>query len=270
MGGIEKEGPNGMIIEWTQPEILLYDDDPLIRMSYPDLVEDNGNYYITETQKDIARVHELDPGLLQGLWNQFDNRQRTVDGLVVEWQLEDERLPQKKEGIQFDHFYDHDPGREDHGGRHIRSGFTIDIAFRLENLEAGQIMINTRNEFGQGLQLVTTDEKTVRLSMSDGRTISTWDCDKGILEPGVDHFMSVIVDGGPRIILFVMDGILCDGGENRQFGWGRFNPYLHEVNGDQKWILGKNLMGGISGISVYNRALKVSEAIGNFNHHINK
>lgn len=51
MGGIEKEGPGGKIIEWSQPEILLYDDDPLIRMSYPDLVEDNGKYYITETQK---------------------------------------------------------------------------------------------------------------------------------------------------------------------------------------------------------------------------
>jgi hypothetical protein len=88
MGGIEKEGPGGKIIEWTQPEILLYDDDPLIRISYPDLVEDDGNYYITETQKDIARVHLIDEGLLEGLWEQFYNRQKTIDGLAVEWTLE--------------------------------------------------------------------------------------------------------------------------------------------------------------------------------------
>ena len=270
MGGIEKGGPNGMIIEWTQPEILLYDDDPVIRMSYPDLVEDNGIYYITETQKDIARVHEIEPGLLQGLWNQFDNRQKTADSLAIEWDFEKVQFPLQKEGIQFDHFYDHDPGREDHGGMHIRSGFTFDIGFRLDDLEPGQVLIDTRNEFGNGLQLFTTNEKTIRLSMSDGRTTSIWDCDKGMLEAGKDHYMSVIVDGGPKIIMFLMDGVLCDGGDDRQFGWGRFNPYLQEVNGSDNWTLGKNLNGEIVMIKVYSRTLKVSEAIGNFNHHINR
>ena len=28
-GGIEKDGEKGKVIEWTQPEILLYDDDPV-------------------------------------------------------------------------------------------------------------------------------------------------------------------------------------------------------------------------------------------------
>ena len=267
VGGIEKDGPAGKVIEWTQPEILLYDDDPLIRMSYPDLVEDNGNYYITETQKDIARVHQIEEGLLKGLWNQFDNQQKTVDGLAIEWDLSEVQLPQQKEGVQFDHFYNHDPGREDHGGKHIRSGFSLDIAFRMENLGPGQVLMDTRNEFGKGLQLYTTDEKTIRLSISDGRTTSTWDCDKGMLEEGKDHYMSVIVDGGPKIILFVIDGILSDGGEDRQFGWGRFNPYLHEVNGAADWTIGKHLNGDITMLNVYTRALKVSEALGNFNHY---
>ena len=153
---------------------------------------------------------------------------------------------------------------------HIRSGFTFDIGFRLDDLEPGQVLIDTRNEFGKGLQLITTHEKTIRLSMSDGRTTSIWDCDKGMLEAGKDHYMSVIVDGGPKIIMFLMDGVLCDGGDDRQFGWGRFNPYLQEVNGSDNWTLGKNLNGEIVMIKVYSRTLKVSEAIGNFNHHINR
>ena len=152
----------------------------------------------------------------------------------------------------------------------IRSGFSLDIAFRLDDLGPGQILIDTRNEFGKGLLLFTTDEKTMRLSMSDGRTTSTWDCDKGMLEPGRDHYMSVIVDGGPKIIMFVIDGILCDGGEDRQFGWSRFNPYLHEVNGAANWTMGKHLNGEITMLNVYTRALKVSEVIGNFNHYVNK
>jgi hypothetical protein len=153
---------------------------------------------------------------------------------------------------------------------YIRSGFTIDMAFRLDDLTSGQILIDTRNESGKGIQLATTGEGTIRLSMGDGRATSSWSCDRGMIAPGKDHHMSVIVDGGPRIILFVVDGILCDGGEERQFGWGRFNPYLHEINGRDTWTLGKDLKGTISSISIYNRALRVSEAIGNYLSHTRK
>jgi hypothetical protein len=267
-GGMEKDGPAGRIIEWTQPEILLYDDDPLIRMSYPDLLEDQGNYYVTETQKDIARVHQLDPGLLHALWNQPDNHHKAVDSLKAEWFFGDEGFPLQKKGVVFDPFYEHDPGRDDYGGMHIRSGFTIELSFRLDDLGSGQILLDTRNESGKGLLLHTTAQGTVRLSMSDARTVSTWDCDPGMLKAGKDHYLSVIVDGGPKIILFVVDGILNDGGDERPFGWGRFNPYIHEVNGAGKWTLGKNLNGRIRHMTVYNRALKVSEAIGNYNHYL--
>jgi hypothetical protein len=69
-GGVERGGR----IWWSKPEILLYDDDPAVRISYPDFIEDNGRYYITETQKEIARVHEIDRALLEGLWSQSENR----------------------------------------------------------------------------------------------------------------------------------------------------------------------------------------------------
>ena len=64
-GGVEADSPKGKIIRWSQPEIVLYDDDPIVRMSYPDLVEDGGKYFLTETQKDIARVHEIDQRCLK-------------------------------------------------------------------------------------------------------------------------------------------------------------------------------------------------------------
>jgi hypothetical protein len=268
MGGTERDGPRGRTIAWTQPEILLYDDDPLIRMSYPDLLEDGGDYYITETQKDIARIHRLDTAVLQALWNQPYNQKKTTDGLEAEWLLEDARFPVKKEGVVFDPFYVHDPGRDDHGGMHIRSGFTIDLSFRLDDLGSGQMMIDTRNESGKGLLLSTTSGGTVRLSMGDGRTISTWDCEPGLLTAGEEHYLSVIVDGGPKMILFVVDGILNDGGDQRQFGWGRFNPYLQEVNGKRYWTLGNKLSGEIRHMRIYKRALSVSEAIGNYRYYL--
>ena len=42
----------------------------MIRMSYPDFVVEDGEYYITETQKNVARVHHIDRELIEGLFHQ--------------------------------------------------------------------------------------------------------------------------------------------------------------------------------------------------------
>ena len=47
------------MLEGSQPKILLYDDDPFIRISYPDFVEAGGTFYMTETQKSIGRIHRI-------------------------------------------------------------------------------------------------------------------------------------------------------------------------------------------------------------------
>ena len=263
-GGIEMDGPNGKIIKWTQPEILLYDDDPIIRMSYPDFLEYEDTYFFTETQKDVARVHKVEKKLLEGLWNQFEKRQKVTEGLAREWNLANEILPVKKKSVPLRPFYVSDPNRQDLGGKSVPSGFTIDVKFVLNDLNPGQVLLDTRNEFGKGIWVLTSEEGTISITLSDGRSVSTWACDKGSVQAGREHFMSIIVDGGPKIVMFIIDGILNDGGSNRPFGWGRFNPYLQEVNGAENWNIGYNISGIIERINIYNRALTVSEAIGNF------
>ena len=264
MGGIETDGPQGKIIQWTQPEILLYDDDPIIRMSYPDLVEDQGNYYISETQKDIARVHKIDDTLLTQLWNQFDNQQQTQEGLVVNWKNTSRELPQSVSAPTLPDFYQRDPHRADHGGMHLRNGFTIDMAFTLNELTEGQVLLDARDPTGKGWVVDVTDHQTLAITLSDGRVQSVWDCDQGELTASQNHYVSIIVDGGPKIIAFVVDGILNDGGETRQFGWGRFNPYLQSVAGASDLRIGTAIKGSIQKVNVYDRALKVSEVIGNY------
>jgi len=70
----------------------------------------------------------------------------------------------------------------------------------------------------------------------------------------------VIVDGGPKIISFVIDGKFSDGGETRKFGWGRFSPNLRSANGAEKLRIGAN----VTSLRIYGRALRTSEAIRNF------
>ena len=80
--------------------------------------------------------------------------------------------------------------------------------------------------------MVTTAEHgTIRIEMSDGKNVGFWACDRGVIKPKTRHHVAIIVDGGPNVISFVVDGILCDGGTASIYGWGRFGPELGDVSG---------------------------------------
>jgi hypothetical protein len=265
LGGIEKDSDKGKIIQWTQPEILLYDDDPMIRMSYPDLVEDKGNYYITETQKDLAKVHQIDKQFLDILWGQLGNKKLTEDGQVLVWSDKTGKFPQKVAAPVLADFSVRDTKIGDYRSKNMEKGFTIDLEVSLRDLAAGQILVDARHVSEKGWYLRTTDKKTIEIVLNDGRTQSVWSCDEGMLKEGKAHRVSVIIDGGPRVITFVVDGILNDGGDTRQFGWGRFNPYHQTVSGAKEIQIGSAIHGAVKTMRIYNRALKTSEVIGNQN-----
>ncbi len=281
-GGIEVDSPDGRVLQWSQPEIVLYDDDTYIRMSYPDLIEEDGDYYLFETQKDKARVHLIDPELLDDMWAQFDDSHLIIrDGCILEisdgsGRVEMPALPA---------FNERDHQKADHGAKDLRNGFTIEAWLQLDNLDAGQVLLNTRAENGQGWCLQTTSDGTIEIVLNDGRTESHWDCDPDMLTAGQLHHVAVIVDGGPKIITFIIDGMLCDGGSYRQFGWGRFNPHLRHVNNttknrviapgssdeeekspntniDDAQIV--QIASAIKHLRIYDRYLRISELISNY------
>jgi hypothetical protein len=98
--------------------------------------------------------------------------------------------------------------------------------------------------------------------LHDGRCDSRWDSDPGLLEVNRRHHLTAIVDGGPKIIAFVVDGRLCDGGQARQFGWGRFNPHYRGAAGETTLRIGPSVQGEVLAVRLFGRALRVSEAIG--------
>lgn len=246
-GGVEREG----FIHWSQPEILLYDDDPKTRISYPDFVEEGGRYFVTETQKTVARVHEVDPDLLEGLWHQFDNRVVATKGLVAELRASAGSVPSALTMPNL-------PSLSEGGG------LAVDLWVRFESLQAGQVLLDSRGTDGKGIVLATTDGGTVKIILNDGRAEAAWECDTGMLSTDRYHHIATIVDGGPRIITFVVDGQLCDGGEVRQFGWGRFSAHLGDVNGVPQARVAPSLRGQLAVLRVYDRYLRTSEAVGNW------
>ena len=255
-GGIETDSPEGRVIQWSEPEIVLYDDDPYIRMSYPDLVEVDGQYYLTETQKDVARVHRIDPSLLQGLWGQFERADLTREGQLLEV---DEPGPAVVDMPALPPFVRRS-GLSPYGTDDLRTGFSLELWFQLDSSVAGRVLLDTRLENGQGFVLQHKGNGQLELVLDDGRTRASWDSDPRAVSVGKRHHAVVIVDGGPNVISFVVDGRLCDGGDFRQFGWGRFSPHLRHANGSPRLLID----GAIDLLRVYGRALRTSEAISNF------
>lgn len=250
-GGVERDG----YIHWAQPEILLFDDDPLTRISYPDFVEDRGEFFISETMKTFARVHPIDKSLLEGLWNQLEAKTVAAKGLVLSVDGKTQRAGEPIAIPQLPNLAD--------GG-----GFTIEFWIRLSELSEGQTIIDTRGAGGKGISIKTSDRFTLTLTLNDGVVESAWDCDPGshdgTLKAGIWQHVVFIVDGGPKLITVAVDGVLNDGGAARQYGWTRFDRAMGDVNGQKQTTFAPKLFGEIRRLRLYNRHLRTSEAAGNW------
>ncbi len=266
-GGIEMDSPAGKVIRWSEPEILFYDDDPFIRMSYPDLIEEDGAYYITETQKDLARVHEVDNAWLEGLWTQFATKTKHADDAILQWK----RDVAKRGKVTIDapvlpELFRRDTKPVDQPGVRTGKGFSVDMVLDMAAAKTGDSLLNALDGTGKGWLVRLNDRNAIELVLNDGQTQVAWASTPGSLAVGKPHHISIVVDGGPNVIFFVVNGKLDDGGTTRQFGWGRFSPYFRSANGSSGLRIAAEK---VDALTVYGKALTVSQAIGNCRSEMN-
>lgn len=245
-GGMEIDTPQGKSIAWSQPEILLYADDTISSIGYPDLTEEGGYYYISETQKRYARIHKYCSLFFENIWEQFGAGRR-IDGACFEG----------KEGkhsfVKTETFYIRDPSMTGGGWISKRNG--VSMIFEYENLMEGTVLADTRLQDGSGFRVWYENGKFFVLA-GDGRTQAYAEAEESFFTSERGQF-AIVFDAGPNIIYFVYDDKFCDGGENRPFGWQRFSPALQTIGGSDQIKLGT----GIKRFRFFNRALTVSEII---------
>ncbi len=248
LGGELKDGR----MVWSQPEILLYSKDPEVRMSYPDLIEQNGRFWVTETQKTVARIHPVDGSLLEGMWAQLDDELPTdpvAAGCILDLGAGDLKLS------------DVEPGKpisvEDD------KGFTVDFWLTVDQFTSGQILLDSRDDSGAGWAISVSENRTLTLTLGDGARQSSWSCDEAMLSEGRKHHVVFVADGGPGIISVVVDGVLCNGGNVRKYGWGRFDLEIGDVSGTGRIVTDSE---GVSlhQLRLYNRYLRTGEVIQNY------
>jgi len=253
-GGIEADSPDGRIIKWSQPEIILYDKDPLIAMSYPDLIEDD-ELYITETQKKTARVHKINRHFLEKLWSQFEPKRKILDGHLLEITTPEtstvpiymSELPEFISKHEFD--------TED-----LNTGFTIELVMNTANLPSGVVLLDSRIQNGVGFCVMSDNYHNVKIILNNGITENHWSSDPNTILNGETHYITIVVDGGSETISFIIDGKFNDGGISRQFGWGRFKSPLKPMSSSGKFAINKY----VEMLRIYSRILMTSEAIGNY------
>lgn len=256
-GGIEKDG----YIYWSQPEIFLYDMEYNNGISYPDWIEDNGEYYFTETQKTIARIHKIPNEYLEMLWNQSGNQMLTKTGLSFELQGDACKPLQKFSFPMLGNLY---------------KGKSFSLEFRLKtaDFKTDQVLLDTRRKLtvglgssakyaGNGIKISISKTGALEFIMDDGRTPLIWESGSGTIKPKVSNHIVINVDADAKILTFVINGDLWDGGD-RPFGYARFNPYMWDVNGEEIVSFSPIFKGKIELFRVYHRCLYISESIGNF------
>lgn len=260
-GGIEKDGG----ILWSQPEIVLYDNDPeVLGMSYPDFIEQNGRLWLTETQKNVARVHEVNQNLIQGMWNHGENKTVAKNGLIMD--SNEEMLKQSQ--INFPHLPNLIAG----------GGFSVELWLTVNKIEPGQELFSTFGPKHKGIQVILSENNTIGIRIHDGevrvkdlRLGQTFVSDANTITEGKLHHVVFIFDGASHIASIVVDGVLSDGSvDTRAFGWGRIYPHMKDMNDTYKCTLNPSFDGEIYQMRLYDRYLRTSEAIANFNARVNK
>lgn len=258
-GGMELNGE----IRWSQPEIFLYGGDLSYesgRFSYPDLVEQHGRYWITETNKLMARIHEVPNEMLQNLWGQFEPpSQKDVSYRPAELSFNEAEL--KNEKLPISAFPENPEGgfilmnaMRDTGG------LTIEMTVQPKDFSQARVLLDTRNEFGSGLYIQTTGYRQLELNLCNTEYCETWSTDPGLLDVVRPHRVTFVIDNGPDMILAAVDGQLCDGGSSRQFGWRHYAPFLGRVLTHKNKML-RVMPEEMKSLKIYDRAMSVSEVV---------
>ena len=238
-------GADGLM-RWSQPELILFGEDSSIRISYPDLIEQDGEFWITETEKTVARSHKLDRGLLESLWNQDAWVKAPKDGLVYE--------NLACGGADFT-----TPLSEQFGRMNWR-GYTIELVVDALPLAEATELFSTMDGTGCGVRVVRSQlggKPVLKAELCDGYSGAQWCTDPGALVPGRNH-VAFVCDFSAHVILVYVNGWFCDGGEARDQGFG----YLPSDFVNESRPLVGRVSGRLAALRLYRRPLRTCEVLG--------
>lgn len=255
--GWEVQTHGGLELRWSEPEIILYDDDPMVRISYPDMIELDGEMLISETQKSTARIHVV-PAHLDDALSASENKR--AQGLA---QLTPLLAWQREGGLRtigmpaLPEFLARNP-HAPYGGTRTRKGFAMELLIEIEDWTQAATLFNGKAPDGSAIEVKWTTDHTLHCLLCDGRTNLVWESDPVQIPHSREHFI-INVDGGSNTLSFFHNGRFCDGRESRQYGWGRISPDFRNTYAVKELFIGESEVAWLEKMVFYPRILTAAE-----------
>ena len=275
----------GGTLLWSQPELLLYEraENRSRGHGYADVITDvDGRVYITETFKAApyseAKTHPVEPALIANLTSQTKARRVAGGALALEPGVATllpagRALPdfttyqQPRYGFTLDMWlagapaassangtaalFDAPAGSDSTGGASASSGV---FATQFGN---GTVELRLHDRHGREARWRTDPVCSARLATAAPEPAQR-----------AQHHLGIVVDGGPKMISFVVDGKLCDGGPVLAAwpnGHMLFDPLLGDVGGGMgAAVTAGSGAAGVVVARLYPRVLYTSELVSNW------
>ena len=244
-GGVEKNGK----IHWSQPEIFIHGPDRSYetgRFSYPDLVEEEGRYWVSTTQKTTATIHEVPANFFEMLWSQFDEPKSISSGFVGSF---DKLSGRKKLKLA-------EPLNMNNGG------FALDFWIQLDDFKAATIFEGKDRKM-KNMELTVSNEGILEFSLTKGGHTMKLASDENRLEKGKTHHVALLIDADAKISYMLIDGSICDGGGKEISGFSWFDDALMGTEIDQLRV--KRFTGEIDKLRLYGQQMFTSQVVNNYN-----
>ncbi len=244
-GGVEKNGK----IYWSQPEIFIHGPDRSYetgRFSYPDLVEEEGRYWVSTTQKTTATIHEVPANFFEMLWSQFDEPKSISSGFVGSF---DKLSGRKKLKLA-------EPLNMNNGG------FALDFWIQLDDFKAATIFEGKDGKM-KNMELTVSNEGILEFSITKGGYTMKLASDENRLEKGKTHHVALLIDADAKISYMLIDGSICDGGGKEISGFSWFDDALMGTEIDQLRV--KRFTGEIDKLRLYGQQMFTSQFVNNYN-----
>jgi hypothetical protein len=90
----------------------------------------------------------------------------------------------------------------------------------------------------------------------------TADDDSGTITDAITHMVAVVVDAGPGLVTFFVDGLVCDGGGAASAGWFWTEAEMGQLLGKAELEVAPDFGGELISGALYFRALYASELVG--------
>lgn len=243
---VEEDTPQGKQLKLSQPEIVLYAEDGNVGFSYPDILEGEDCYYISETQKTVARIHEIPKDFVDQMFRQFDKKAE------ITVKPEETLTAASRTMEQLGTIYKYTPARNGQKEWFL-PGLSLDFSFDFDGQQ--QNLFDTVSEMTEGIRIMAAPDGALEILIAEARENFYMRTESCLLQG--KNRVTVVFDFLAGTAYVVVNEQLLDGGKNLYCGFKLISHTITNVGYGNQVTVGSQ----VEAVSIYRKALYVTDCM---------